>query len=79
MSARPTLNTLETREIVERIKDIINIKVNKKGLTYDYMVAKELDISLRSLEDHIKADTLPLFHIAAFCESYNQRIDELIY
>lgn len=79
MSARPTLNTVSTREIVERIKDVINLEVNKKGLTYDYMVAEELGISNTSLQMHLTRNSLPLFSIVNFCKKKNLIINELIF
>ena len=68
----------ETREIVERMKDIMSNDVN--GFVYDYMVADELKIGYSTLRHRItKNKPLSLIEIALFCGKRGILIDELVF
>ena len=67
-----------TREIVERIKDIISKEID--GFVYDYHVAKALNITPNSLRIALKRNKLPdLKQIAIFCYKKNVNINDLIF
>lgn len=68
----------DTREIVERIKDIISNNVD--GYVYDYMVADVLGVRYSALRFSISKNTIPdLKKIARFCYAKNITINSIIF
>jgi len=55
-----------TREMVERIKDIISRRIGRKKV-FDWHVAVALDIGQSTLASMIKRDSPPLREILLFC------------
>lgn len=66
-----------TREIVEKIKDIISF--NYKRRVYDGDVAKVLGMSSNKLAMRIMRDSIPYKHICEFCVKRNISINDILY
>lgn len=60
----------DMREIVERIKDIISLRLGNKNV-FDIDVAIELKINKKSMSTIIKRNTIPHKEIMLFCSRYS--------
>jgi len=67
---------VETREVVERIKDIVSKE--QEGFVYDYQIADILKMGYSTLRFAIAKNKLPLKEIARFCYQRDLIINELI-
>lgn len=68
---------VETREVIERIKDIVSGEID--GFIYDYQIADELSIPYSTLRINIMKNRLPLKQIARFCYRRNLQINDIIF
>jgi len=64
-------NFIETREVIERLKDRLSHEVD--GKVFDWHVADELKIPYSTLRIKIMKDKMPVREIVLFC--YKRKID----
>lgn len=68
---------IETREAIERIKDIVSIEIS--GGVRDWHIADMLEIPYSSFRMSIMKDRLPIKQIAKFCYKRNIQINKIIF
>ena len=68
---------VETREIVERVKDVLSKDI--KGNIFDWHVADELGIPYSTLRVMIMKNRLPLKQVALFCYKRDLSITTMIF
>jgi len=68
---------IDTREIIERVKDHISKDI--KGYVFDYHVADALEMSYSTLRINIMKDKPPIVKVVIFCHKHNLKIDEFIF
>lgn len=67
----------ETREVIERIKDIISSDV--KGCVFDYHVADVLEMRYSTLRIAVSKNKMPLAEIVIFCHKKDLLINDLLF
>ena len=68
---------IPTREVVEKIKDIICTNVD--GCVYDYYVAEVLKMDYSALRTAISKDKMPVDEVVLFCYKEKLVVNDFIF
>jgi len=68
---------IDTREIVERVKDYISKDID--GFVYDYHVADVLDMQYSTLRINIMKNNPPVTKVVIFCHKNSLEIDHFLF